>query len=100
VSTETTDTQTSTRTFYRADYKRMARVIQRMRHVKGDRCTAKPQDAQNKITYLAMTMSQYFDQDAPEGAFDAGKFMAGTQLPQAHQDITDEDLPEGAYEVE
>lgn len=75
-----TETQTP-RTFYRSDYRRAAKMVQAMRHVQGDRYTAKPQAQQVRVDELASMLSAVFEEDAPEGKFSPDKFMAGTQLP-------------------
>lgn len=82
--TETQTTETaeiaSTRTFYRSDYARFARAIQRARHVKCDPYTAKDVISQANVTVLAQAVADIFADDSPD-RFDASKFLAGTQLP-------------------
>ena len=80
--TQTTETAeiASTRTFYRSDYARFARAIQRARHVKCDPYTAKDVISQANVTVLAQAVADIFADDSPD-RFDASKFLAGTQLP-------------------
>jgi hypothetical protein len=86
VSTETTDTQTpettSTRTFYRTDYAKTARLVQSFRHVKCDFHTPKTGEQMARVDGLAAGLAGIFETDAPEH-FSAEKFMKSTQLPQA-----------------
>ncbi len=77
---ETTETPTP-RTFYRTDYAKNARLIKNMRHVRCQPSTPKDEARMAKVDYLADLVAQQFMLDAPEGAFSAEKFMAGTQLP-------------------
>jgi hypothetical protein len=80
--TQTTQAETtSTRTFHRSDYRNAARLVQSMRHVKGDRYTLKPAQQNFTVDDLAAKIAAVFLADAPQ-AFDAAKFLAGTQLPQ------------------
>jgi hypothetical protein len=78
---ENTAEVTSTRTFYRSDYRNAAKLVQSMRHAKGNRYQPKPQADQDKIDFLAVALRDSFALDAPEGAFNEVRFMAGTQLP-------------------
>lgn len=97
------NSEQGTRTFYRSDYRHMARILRDMRHVRGDRYTGKSQDAQDKVAALALTIGQAFEEDAAGSCqgcgFDFGKFMAGTQLPekpvypQADDDEADDSEP-------
>jgi hypothetical protein len=105
MTTETTEqTAEVTRSFHTSDYARMARTIQRMRHVKGDRYTAKAD--QSRVDYLADGIAAVFAQD--HDGFDEARFLAGTQLPadpgnvlldSPPEDLDDEDTGD-AYEVE
>lgn len=103
-STEQASTeQASTgRVFYRSDYRHMARVLQDMRHVRGDRYTGKPEAAQQEVTALALTIGQAFEADAAQACegcgFDFGKFMAGTDL-QAKPVYGEDEDPETLAEV-
>jgi hypothetical protein len=81
-----TDTQTATRTFHASDYRKTARLIQSMRHVKGNRYQPKPQADQDKIDGIVLMWAAIFEEDAasaPGAPFSKDYFVAGTQLPQA-----------------
>jgi hypothetical protein len=102
VTTETTGTQDNARAFYRRDYRKMARLIQSMRHVKGDPYTAKPD--QSGIDNIAVYAAGIFGIDADEHpggpSFSAEKFLAGTQLPVKPDYSDSPDDEEGIFEVE
>jgi hypothetical protein len=80
--------QQSTRTFYRSDYGRAARLIQAARHVPGDVYTAKPEAQQDTVAALAMTFVQVFEADSP--LFDEAEFMTATQLPAKYEGSDEE----------
>jgi hypothetical protein len=93
VSTETTQTP-STRTFWKSDYRKAAKLVKGMRHLRCQASTPKPDLQMGRVDSLAAAISQYFEADAPEGAFSAEKFLAGTQLPQAQSCEDTEDDPD------
>lgn len=70
----------ATRTFWRGDYRRTAQLLKSFRHVQYHTYTAKPASSQAIIDVMAAQMADLFAADAPEGSFDAEKFLAGTQL--------------------
>lgn len=71
-------------TYHSSDYARMARTLQRMRSVKGNRYQGKDQEHQVKIDALADIVAGVFATDSlldPEGIqFSKSAFLAGTQL--------------------
>lgn len=75
-----------TRTFHPSDYRHTARLLQGMRHVRGNRYQPKGETAQAKVNALAALFAAAFQADAdedPEGSpFSPEYFLAGTQLPQ------------------
>jgi hypothetical protein len=79
MSTETTSQDTATRAFYRNDYRRAARMLQSMRHVRGDVYTAKDEVSLAKVDTLVHKTAVEFASDSTE--FDPELFFAGTQLP-------------------
>src|ERR1700735_2824465 len=75
------------RTFYRADYRRFAELVQRARHTQGNRYSGKPPQQQAVGDQLVAAMVEVFAGDSAmadelpaKHAFDPDKFRAATQL--------------------
>jgi hypothetical protein len=102
MSTETPEstTETSPRTFWKSDYAKAARLIKGMRHVRCQPSTPKPDLQMSRVDSLAAAVAAYFEADAPEGGFSTEKFLAGTKLPQASENVILDSPPEGDIEDE